>query len=115
MSALFFVDHVVLIGRTREAANRLLTIFEKTIDCLKMEIYYTKTKFLEFHPENKNPLVSEIFEDETKNIEFELHYKYLGVELNIRERQPIFQEFYQNRLVRAKKYAGSIKVMTLLK
>ena len=74
-----------------------------------MEINYTKTKFLEFHPEDKNPLASEIIEDETSEIEFELNYKYLGVELNICERQSIFQEFYKTRLARAQRYAGSIK------
>jgi hypothetical protein len=106
---LFFVDDVILIGKNREAAERLLHIMEKGIRKLGMEINYSKTKYLEFTPNDKDPLVSKVFQNENSKVQYELNYKYLGVEFHLTGRQSIFQEFYRTRLARAKSYAGSIK------
>ena len=99
---------MVLIGKNREAATRLLNILEKGIEQLGMEINYSKTKYLEFNPQDKEPLPSDLQKETEKEVNFEINYKYLGVELHLNGRQSIFQEFYKTRLARAKSYAGSI-------
>ena len=79
ISALLFVDDIVLIARTRAAAERLLSILEESIEDMGMEINFSKTKYLEFNPDNTDPMDSSIYDEETTKVYHELYYKYLGL------------------------------------
>ena len=62
---------------------------------MSMEISFQKTKYLEFHPLNKDPLESTILDNIESTVKFEITYKYLGVEFHLNGKHSIFQEYYK--------------------
>ena len=112
ISILLFADDMVLIGKSRAAVERLLTKLIKCLEELGMEINTKKTEFLEVTPTSELPITVYATNGEViGDILYSLKYKYLGVDIFVKNRMSIFKKKHEVMVHRAKSMAKTIKSM----
>ena len=110
ISALFFADDLVLIGKSRGAIERLLHKLIEWLEKLGMEINTDKTEILEVNPEIDSPITLFSSDGEVLgDILFSLKYKNLGVDIFVKNRMSIFKLKHDAMIHRAKSMARKMK------
>ena len=113
ISALLFVDDLIIIGRNREKAEWLLTACQYHFELNGLEINCSKTNILsKENVINQNiSLQSTYYKTTVGEIELKEKYKYLGVNVSLGKAADIFR-FHRKIIVsRLRSYAGLILSM----
>ena len=107
IAAIFFADDLVIVGRTRKEALRLMKIVKRYFAKHNLEISEKKSKVMSYDA----TLGKETFEgfDDAQVIELEkvLSFKYLGIPLNVSS-HCLFRDFNNTVKQKAKTYMHSV-------
>ena len=92
--------------------EKLLKILIEELEVLGMEINVKKTEYLEVKPENEQPITISTTKGEIiGDILFSLEYKYLGVDIFVKNRMSIFKLKHKAMIQKGKSMAKTIKGM----
>ena len=113
ISALLFVDDMVIIGRNKAEIKRIIIQCQFQFELSGLEINFSKSKILSRHDmEQDNMTITSQMGVTIGDLECKEKYKYLGVTLNMGARSSDIFKFQRDTLVsRLKSYAGLILLM----
>ena len=110
ISCILFADDLVLVGRTKESLDRLMSMTLEYLSNHRLSLSAKKSKIMTFDASTGNtvftgPASSSI------SLEEVLSFKYLGIHLNISPRN-FFKDFNDNVKKKAHSYLSSVLSLT---